>query len=171
MQNNGYQEAIRIYLCEWLLNLNRHAQKVSAFVAHSSYHVTPPWIREALRLIDERIGQQLHSASLARAVSVSPAHFSRVFKQQTGMNVTDYVHAKRVVHAKELLAQTENSIAQIAERCGFESMAHFHRIFKRITGPPPKAYRKNDSSVRSDDVESGKSLSDKDVSLPIQYQK
>jgi AraC-like DNA-binding protein len=84
----------------------------------------------------------LSLSDLAARVAVSSAHFSRVFKQLTGMNVTDYVNAKRIVTAKELLATTPGGIERIAERCGFESLPHFHRLFKKLAGTTPGAYRR-----------------------------
>jgi AraC-like DNA-binding protein len=58
------------------------------------------------------------------------------------MNVTDYVNAKRISLAKERLLESDDSVSLIAERCGFESLPHFHRIFKKITGQTPGAYKR-----------------------------
>lgn len=69
------------------------------------------------------------------------SHFSRVFKQLTGMNVTDYVNVKRLVRAKELLLSTDDNVETIALACGFQGMGHFYQTFKKLTGLTPRAYR------------------------------
>ena len=58
------------------------------------------------------------------------------------MNVTDYVNAKRIVLAKEQLLGSDDNVSLIAERCGFESLPHFHRVFKKLTGTTPASYRR-----------------------------
>ncbi|MNZ85768.1 HTH-type transcriptional activator Btr [compost metagenome] len=97
-----------------------------------------------LHYIDEHPDKPLGLSELARLASLTPAHFSRVFKKLTGLNVTDYVNAKRIMRAKELLLESDDNIAEIAERCGFESLPHFHRMFKKLTGMTPAHYKRND---------------------------
>ncbi|KHF34442.1 Melibiose operon regulatory protein [Paenibacillus sp. P1XP2] len=58
------------------------------------------------------------------------------------MNVTDYIAAKRIFAAKDLLLQSSDNIEHIAIACGFKSMPHFYRTFKRYAGMTPASYRK-----------------------------
>ncbi|WP_276357357.1 AraC family transcriptional regulator [Cohnella caldifontis] len=137
----GYRQAVRIQLQRLLLLLNRHAAEGWPDEG-SDRRLGPSWLREALREIDDGLGRDLGLSKLAKAASVAPSHFSRVFKQYTGMNVTDYVNAKRIVRAKDLLLRSEAGVGEIAEACGFESLPHFHRVFKSLTGVTPKTYRR-----------------------------
>lgn len=141
-RKNGYRQAVQLLLQQLLLRLNRLTLAEAPADAVSS-RIGPAWIRETLRSIDERPGQEAGLAELAERASVTAPHLSRVFKQLTGMNVTDYVNAKRIVRAKELLLSTEEGIDSVAERCGFQSLPHFHRTFKKLTGITPGSYRKN----------------------------
>jgi AraC family transcriptional regulator len=102
----------------------------------------PEWMKDVLIYIDQNLGEKLDLDFLAKKASVSPAHFSRVFKQLIGMNVTDYIRTKRIIAVKELLLCSKNKINTIAETCGFESMPHFYRTFKKQTHMTPTAYRK-----------------------------
>lgn len=146
-QEVGHREAVRLSLCGLLLQLNRHAASSSAPEA-VAVRVGPPWFETALRSIDAR-PEQAHSLSaLAGSANVSAPHFSRVFKQLTGLNVTDYIHAKRIVLAKRLLAETDDKVETVAVRCGFDSLPHFHRVFKRIAGTTPNAHRRQHGTQR-----------------------
>ncbi|THF73468.1 helix-turn-helix domain-containing protein [Cohnella fermenti] len=139
----GYREAVRLSLGDLLLRLNRHAASVLTEETSVDYGVGPGWMKEALRAIDESPERDAGLAEMSRRSAVTPPHFSRVFKQLTGMNLTDYVNAKRIILAKELLTGTDDSVGVIAERCGFGSLPHFHRVFKSLTGLSPAAYKKS----------------------------
>ncbi|RUS46661.1 helix-turn-helix domain-containing protein [Cohnella sp. AR92] len=139
----GYREAVRLQLGELLLRLNRYAATLSPEDSSIDHGVGPAWMKEALRAIDEHPEQDASLAEMSRRSAVTPPHFSRVFKQLTGMNLTDYVNAKRIILAKELLANSDDSVGLIAERCGFNSLPHFHRVFKAFTGMSPAAYKKS----------------------------
>lgn len=137
----GHRQAILLYLGQFLLFLNRLYIPDSAR-SKEDFSVGPVWMRQILQHIDLNLGGELSLAALSHRASVSAAHFSRVFKQLTGMNVTDYVTAKRIVQAKELLLQSDDNISVIAEKSGFESLPHFHRMFKKATGVTPAKYKK-----------------------------
>jgi AraC-like DNA-binding protein len=101
-----------------------------------------PWMKEIVSYIEHNYHSSLSLSLLSQRAHVSPEHFSRVFKQMTGMPLTDYIHTKRILMAKRLLKDSNLSIEVLAEQCGFRSMPHFHRIFKKITGQTPAVYRR-----------------------------
>lgn len=135
-------QALTLLLQLTLLHLNRYCLPQAAGPVDANLSL-PDWFREALAYIDGHLQQPLELASLAGRANISPAHFSRVFKQRLGMNVTDYIATKRIFAAKDRLLQSSGTIEQIAMNCGFESMPHFYRTFKRITRTTPAAYRRN----------------------------
>jgi AraC-like DNA-binding protein len=143
----GYHEAVKLITCQLLLHINRFIQSVSGSSTAGEPGVGPFWIKEVLREIDEHPEREASLALLAEKANVSAPHFSRVFKQLTTMNVTQYVNAKRMIRAKELLTRTDNNIMDIAEQCGYETATHFYRIFKAFTGFTPNKYRQNQSRL------------------------
>jgi AraC-like DNA-binding protein len=136
----GYRHASLIQLQQLLLLVNRMMSATEQFQAASS--IAPHWMTSILAFIDENLGEPLGLAQLAARAAVTPSHFSRLFKKLTGLNVTEYVTTKRIIRAKELLAETDSPIAEIAQLCGFESLPHFHRMFKKMTGLTPARYKK-----------------------------
>lgn len=100
------------------------------------------WIKDILIYINEHIDEPLTLTALAQKALVSPAHFSRVFKETTGIGLIVYLNTKRIIKAKELLLETNHTIAHIAEMCGFESMPQFYRTFKKYNKKTPATFRK-----------------------------
>ena len=139
----GYREAVRLLFGQLMLRLNRYSSSILTEDSAADHGVGPSWMREALRAIDEHPERDASLAEISRRSAVTPPHFSRVFKQLTGMNLTDYVNAKRIILAKEQLASTDDGVGVIAERCGFNSLPHFHRVFKSFTGMSPAAYKRS----------------------------
>ena len=74
--------------------------------------------------------------------NMSKPHFTRVFKQVTGMPPVQFMLRIRIDRAKELLDFTDKSIAEIAEASGFPDQNYFARTFRRFTGISPTQYRR-----------------------------
>ena len=84
---------------------------------------------------------------LAALIGVSLPRFYALFRQATGVCVTDYRNRVRVDVAIQLLLSTEQSVEEIADAVGFSSAIYFRRIFKKETGMTPSAYRKASRSA------------------------
>lgn len=140
--NLGHRQAILLQLLQLLLFLNRDLGSGSK--PNEGDSIAPPmWMREILLYIDQHFCEDIGLKTLSKQASVTPAHFSRVFKQLIGMNITAYIMTKRIIRAKQLLSENDLNISIIAEMCGFESLPHFHAMFKRVLGITPAAARKS----------------------------
>lgn len=137
----GYRHSLWLHLQSLLLEVGR--LPLAGKPSGPLMGFGPPWVLTALRDIHQDPVGCGGLRELSGKANVSAGHFSRVFKQLTGMNVTDYVNAKRLVMAKEFLLASDDNIETIAHACGFQGMRHFYQIFKKLTGATPKAYRRN----------------------------
>ena len=99
-------------------------------------------IRAVKDYIAAHLSEKITVESLAGEVHMSTAHFSRVFRQQTGFSPYDYVLMVRLNKAKELLHKTDMSVAEIAYETGFNSQANFVYCFKNNEGISPGKFRK-----------------------------
>jgi len=78
---------------------------------------------------------------LADQVHFNPSYLSRLFKQKTGLNLSDYISDIRVQKAKELLQDMNMKIYEVAQALGYSSSANFVRFFRKATGISPQEYR------------------------------
>lgn len=98
-------------------------------------------VRRVRAYIDENYAEDISLGMLAREFSVDDSYLSRTFKQQTGCNLMLYLASARMAQAKKLLAQKELSITDVAQLVGYDDYAYFSRVFKRMEGKSPRAYR------------------------------
>ncbi|QQV77382.1 helix-turn-helix transcriptional regulator [Sphingomonas aliaeris] len=79
--------------------------------------------------------------SMAADAGLTPSHFCRVFKKATGISPHQYVMKARLERAREMLGESELSIAAIADSIGFTSQSHFTRAFRQFSGQTPSGWR------------------------------
>jgi AraC-like DNA-binding protein len=100
-----------------------------------------PAITRARRLIAERHTEELSLGEMARSVNMSAFYFCKSFKQATGMTFTDYLARVRVEKVRNLLLNPHKRISEAAYEAGFQSLSQFNRVFRRVAGEAPTAYR------------------------------
>ena len=99
-------------------------------------------IQRVKEYIADHLNEKITVNYLAEAVHMSPTHFSRIFKAQTGFSPYDYVVVSRLNKAKEYLLTTEMSVAEISYETGFNSEANFVYCFTNNEGISPGKFRK-----------------------------
>ena len=98
-------------------------------------------LRLALSFMQDNIAGSPTLLEIADACGLSPYHFSRSFKISTGYSPFQWITQRRIALAKELLKDTDLSVAEIARRYGFGSPSDFTRTFKKVAGTTPARYR------------------------------
>jgi AraC-like DNA-binding protein len=78
---------------------------------------------------------------LAKVAAMSPAAFSRFFKQATGRAPSDFLNDLRIEHVCRLLRESDRSITEIASSAGYSALTNFNRRFRERTGTTPRDYR------------------------------
>lgn len=91
--------------------------------------------------VRERLAEEISIETLAGLVELSPFHFSRVFKQATGMSPLQFVTRERITRAQQLIRETSRSLIDIALEVGYTSPSHFAKLFRRLTGVTPTEFR------------------------------
>jgi AraC family transcriptional regulator len=135
-----YCEALGVVLAHELVRRNAGARRVE-----------PPargglagWQQRIVSAyIEEHIAEQIPLATLARFVRLSAYHFCRAFKRSFGIPPHRYHNARRIEHAKMLLAQPTCSVTEIALKIGFSETSSFTAAFRKATGSTPTAYRRS----------------------------
>ena len=98
-------------------------------------------VNNALQYIAENYREKLKLSDVAEHVYVSQWHLSKLLNRYTEKSFSDILNHVRIEKAKELLADLSLRIGDIAEQVGFLDMAHFSRVFKKMTGHSANEYR------------------------------
>ena len=119
----------------------QHISMVSNQVVVQQDNAEPPLITRAKKFIEERQSEELSLGTVAKAVNTSTFYFCKMFKKATGLHFTEYVSRVRIEKAKNLLLNPNLRISEVAYEVGFQSLTHFNRVFKKITGQSPTEFR------------------------------
>ncbi|MEU3724017.1 GlxA family transcriptional regulator [Streptomyces sp. NPDC031705] len=99
-------------------------------------------LRDVQQWITEHPDADLSVEALAARAALSPRHFARAFQAETGVTPGRYVERVRLEHARRLLEESGEGIAQIARTCGYGTPEALRRAFVKTLGQPPAEYRR-----------------------------
>jgi transcriptional regulator GlxA family with amidase domain len=102
-----------------------------------------PWqIRKVTSHVDANLDRPIKNEELASLVRLNASHFGRAFRNSFGEPPHEYVIRRRVERAQGLMLSTEASLSDIALDCGLADQSHLTRLFRRIVGESPRAWRR-----------------------------
>jgi len=103
----------------------------------------PEKLQPILSYIENNLDGDLSLEALGRRFFISSSYLSFLFKEETGVNINEYIIFKRIARAKELLSQNY-SVTEACHMSGFNDYSNFIRRFKKIVGVSPGQYKKMD---------------------------
>lgn len=95
-----------------------------------------------IEYINGHLEQDVSLTVLSSITKLNASYLSRLFKQQVGVNISEYINFQRIEKAKTILRSTEHNVTEVAEMVGFNSVSYFSKRFKTIVGVLPNQYRK-----------------------------
>ena len=102
-----------------------------------------PWqVRRVTAHIESHLGGSITTQDLATIAKVSTYHFTKAFKESLCETPHAYVMRRRVERAQGLMLTTNIALGRIAIDCGFADQAHFNKLFRRLAGQSPGAWRR-----------------------------
>jgi AraC-like DNA-binding protein len=141
-QQRGYRYRVLNQLHQMLADLN------SLYIVPTGSEEVKPqgskseiWLKDILVYIDNHLSEELTLTGLAKQALVSPDHFSRVFKELTGTNLPHYINMKRIIKAQGMITEMGGNIPYISDACGFQSISHFYRMFRKHLQMTPGEYQ------------------------------
>jgi AraC-like DNA-binding protein len=110
-------------------------------LGHQGNHA--PVISRAVSFLLSNLEKEIGINDLLKVTHMSKPTFSRHFKSHTGRSLTSFLNEVRIVNAKRLLAETNDSITDIAYSSGFRNLSHFNVQFRRSSNKSPRDFRKD----------------------------
>jgi AraC family transcriptional regulator len=108
----------------------------------------PAWrLKRLVAYIDHHLDQPLRSCHLASQCGLSVSHFTRAFKQATGLPPRLFILQRRVQAACREMLATDRPLTAIAHTCGFSDQAHLSRSFHLQMGTAPLAWRRMQAAL------------------------
>jgi signal transduction histidine kinase/AraC-like DNA-binding protein/CheY-like chemotaxis protein len=126
---------------ETISALNRAIFGTDSLPAHTS-----GLVKQAIAYLHQNYTRSISRWEIAEAVGVSEDYLSRVFNRELNISPWDYLNRYRVLQSKHLLFHTTESVGVIARQVGFKDQAYFSRVFHKVTGMSPQAFRETASS-------------------------
>jgi len=134
-------------------------ERVAASIADEMLRVSsrarvlePKAVAAARRYAELHIGDKISLMDVARHVALSPDHFSRLFRRKAGVSFGEYMNRCRVANAQRLLGESTQRVGEISFACGFDSVPHFNRVFRRVTGTSPTVYRRHKGRMEAESI-------------------
>ncbi|MCF7669302.1 MAG: PocR ligand-binding domain-containing protein [Verrucomicrobia bacterium] len=121
----------------------QHLSIVSHQLMIRQANAEPLNIIKAKKYIHDHQTDDISLSEVAKAVNTSTYYFCKIFKKSTGLNFTEYLSCVRIEKAKNLLLNPNLRVSEIAYEVGFQSLTHFNRVFRKLVGESPTAFRNN----------------------------
>ena len=132
----GAQTLARAFVLEFLVELNRAVTAGEASYLHSG--TMDFRVSELIAYIGSHLEDELSIATLSKECHLSPYHMMRLFKEETGCTIADYITKKRLGLARGLLLSGQAKATQACYQAGFSSYSSFFRAYKKEFGQSPK---------------------------------
>lgn len=141
-RHEGYENVIKATLEIFLIKFLRYWQhREPASAKASTYHQEK--LQEFMDLLETNISTTKQVAAYADMVHLSPFQLNSLTKNLVGKTVAGLIEDQILLEAKRYLLATSNQVNQIAFQLGYDDVSYFIRLFKKLTGRTPEAFRKN----------------------------
>src|SRR6266699_6784137 len=117
------------------------ANQIKQFSFRGWERAEPVEIWKARKFIHAHSDDELSLTKVAKFAHISTNHLSEKFKEVTGVNFVEYIARARTEKARDLLQNSTRRISEIAFAVGFQSLSQFNRVFRKLSGKSPRAYR------------------------------
>jgi AraC family transcriptional regulator, transcriptional activator of pobA len=144
-RNEGYRQAALAYLTLLLVDVARLATDVVGDLRRSNETL----LAEVFDVIEQRFAEPLSLRDVAGSVGLTPGHLTTLVRRRTGRTVGDWITERRMVHARQLLTDSDLPVNEIARSVGLPDPGYFARMFRRNNGVTPRAWRRNTARTAS----------------------
>lgn len=139
----GFQLAIQARLYDFIVVLLRQVPQEKYSSLERSKHLKRlERLEQVFKYVADNFTREITLNEIARTANFSIYHFTRFFKETTGMTFIQYLNNYRISQAVKYLTETDDPITEVAFKAGFDSIKTFNRVFKQLKGCSPSAFKK-----------------------------
>jgi len=138
----GQKENYEIYIHSCILKLIVYMSRLNIInIRKLSGNNADDIVYNTIKYLHKNYNQPLTLDKISEEFNISKYHLSHIFKNITGSTIMEFLTSIRFSHIEALLIKTNKNVSQIAYECGFTSIQHFNKVFKKIKGLSPTQYR------------------------------
>lgn len=149
-QKKGFNSMIGLFSILHDLSLSKDMRALSSLtLADESVTHESRRMEKILHYLKDNYQQKITLEEVTGEVNMTVVSFSRFIKKRTGKTFTEFLNNIRLSHACRLLIDTQQTIAELSYKCGYNNLSYFNRIFKRRYNITPKEFRDAYSGTRT----------------------
>lgn len=131
-----------------ILSLSENMRYLCSNKVISSNFENGDQIRKVCVYIEKNFQEKIKVSDVALNLNITESTLARLLKNRTGRTFVEFLNDYRIGFACRWLTETDQTISEIAFRCGFYNIANFNRIFRKLKNLTPGEYRQNFSGVK-----------------------
>ena len=143
-KEKGYMEIIRAYLTQLIILAFRKAENDAKNVMQDAHSRIADYINTYIK---NNFASKISVKNLSEQVGLNSDYMGRVFKAKTGHTISETIQKVRIKNACAYLMETDATVSEISEKCGFDDERFFYKIFMRHIGTSPGLYRKDNKKI------------------------
>lgn len=147
-QKNGIEAFIELISVLHILSISEHQKLLCSGATNSSDFENSDQIKRVCEFIEANYQEKIKVEDVATLLNITETSFNRLIKKRTGRTFIEFLNDYRIGFATRWLTETNQTIAEIAFRCGFYNISNFNRIFRKLKNCTPGQYRENFSGIK-----------------------
>lgn len=147
-KKNGIEAFIDLVSVLHILSVSEEQKLLSTGIINTSDFTNSDRIKKVFEHIEHNYQEKIKVKEVAEMLNMTETTISRLMKQRTGRSFVEFLNDYRIGFATRWLTETNQTIAEIAFRCGFFNISNFNRIFRKSKGCTPGLYRDNFSGIK-----------------------
>lgn len=127
---------------------SRNQRLLSSYTVNRENFENSDKIKTVYEYVQENFSSKITLSEISELVNMSNVSFNRFMKKRTGKTFVEYVNDVRIGYASMWLLEKDRSISEIAFNCGFNNIANFNRVFKKMKNCTPSQYKSEFSGIK-----------------------
>ncbi|MBJ2173538.1 helix-turn-helix domain-containing protein [Aureibaculum sp. A20] len=127
---------------------SRNQRLLSTYISQNENFENSKKIKKVYEYVQANFERKITLNEISELANMSAVSFNRFIKKRTGKTFVEYTNDTRISYATRWLIETDLSIGEIAFKCGFNNIANFNRVFKKVKDCTPSEYKEEFEGIK-----------------------